>query len=77
MLSNINYNYYLIRARDSRRDEFTMRETIQQRVDDAQTSATKHTNAARDSARDERERRANRHVTTCGITGAIGERLNR
>jgi hypothetical protein len=40
MLSNINYNYYLIKARDSKRDEFMMRETIQQRADDTQTWAT-------------------------------------
>jgi hypothetical protein len=26
VLSNINYNYYLVKARDSKRGEFTMRE---------------------------------------------------
>jgi hypothetical protein len=40
VLPNINYNYYLIKARDSKRGEFMMRETIQQRADDVQTRAT-------------------------------------
>jgi hypothetical protein len=40
VLSNINYNYYLIKTRDSKGDEFTTNETPRQRANDARTRAT-------------------------------------
>jgi hypothetical protein len=40
---------------DSKRDEFTTRETTRQRANDVRTHATYRANEARNSARDQRE----------------------
>jgi hypothetical protein len=64
VLSNINYNYYLIKTRGSKRDKITTSKTTQQRATDARTRVTYHVDGARNSARDQREWRANQHATT-------------
>jgi hypothetical protein len=49
MLSNINYNYYLIKARDSKRSEFTTHEITRQRANDTRTRATQHADDTRNN----------------------------
>ena len=49
------------------------RETARQRANDARTRATQHADDTRNSARDERERRANQHATKCGTTRVTDE----
>jgi hypothetical protein len=48
-------------------------ETTRQRANDARTRATQHADDTRNSARNERERRANQHVTTCETARATDE----
>jgi hypothetical protein len=60
-LARLRWTSNLIKASYSKRGEFTMRETLRQRANDARTRATQHADDTRNSARDEREQ-ARHHV---------------
>jgi hypothetical protein len=62
VLSNINYNYYLIKARDSKRGEFTMRETARQFVNDTRDIARGRRTKQHDSVRAMRGHACEQHV---------------
>jgi hypothetical protein len=49
------------------------RETPRQQANNARTRATQHADDTQSNARDERERRANQHATTCGAARATDE----